>query len=223
MAESKPNRTTDESTSAVPKAVISRLSLYLRELQHLLRNDEETTNSARLGQLLGITDAQVRKDLAHFGQFGYPGIGYRCEELASRIKTILGTDREWPVALVGVGNLGQALLGYKGFNDQGFRISVAFDLAPSKVGSQIAGIPVFHLDRLPEIVSREKIQLAILAVPSDTAQSVADQLVAAGISGILNFAPVTITSSGDVAVVGVDLAIELEQLSFAVVKQADKN
>ena len=112
---------------------MARLSLYLRELEHLRSQGLETTSSTHLGSRLGITDAQVRKDLAHFGQFGYPGVGYRCRELADRIKHIFGTDEIWPIAVVGVGNLGQALLGYRGFEDQGFRVEAAFDVDPDKV------------------------------------------------------------------------------------------
>ena len=110
----------------VPKAVINRLSLYLRELQRLVRDGHETTSSTQLGKLLEFTDAQVRKDLAYFGQFGYPGIGYRCGELIARIKDILGTSQRWPIAMVGLGNLGRALLGYRGFTHQGFEIACAF-------------------------------------------------------------------------------------------------
>src|SRR5215475_6456976 len=145
MADSK-NKPPLEAEGAVPKAVVSRLSLYLRELQHLLRDGHQTTSSSHLGSLLGLTDAQVRKDLAYFGHFGYPGIGYRCEELISAIRRILGTDRGWPVAMVGAGNLGRALLGYKGFNNQGFRIVAAFDVDPQRIGATIEGVRVFHLD-----------------------------------------------------------------------------
>lgn len=203
----------------MPKAVVSRLSLYLRELQHLIREGQETTNSGELGGLLGFTDAQVRKDLAYFGQFGYPGIGYRCDELVRKIRVILGTDEQWPVALVGVGNLGRALLGYKGFRHQGFSIVAAFDSNPEMVGQDIEGVKVSDLANLSEIVRTHNIKLGLLAVPSEAAQTVADQLVAVGIEGILNFAPVTISLPENVSQVGIDLAIELEQLSFAVLKR----
>lgn len=206
----------------VPKAVVSRLSLYLRELQHLIRDGRDTTSSTQLGSALGLTDAQVRKDLAYFGQFGYPGVGYRCNELISEIKKILGTDQQWHVLLVGVGNLGRALLGYKGFGQQGFRIVAAFDTDRSKTGQQFEGVRVYHLDDLPQIVADQKIRLAILAVPSEAAQPVVDRLVAAGIEGIMNFAPVTVSVPEGVRKVGVDLAIELEQLSYAVVKSGEK-
>jgi redox-sensing transcriptional repressor len=192
-------------------------------LQNLLREGTETISSTQLGKLLGFSDAQVRKDLTYFGQFGYPGIGYRCEELILEIKKILGTDRQWPVVLVGVGNLGRALLGYKGFGNQGFQFVAAFDLEPEKIGQAIDGIPVYGLERLEETIAQNGIKLAVLAVPGGSAQTMADRLVRAGIEGLLNFAPVTLSLPSKVRVVGVDLAIELEQLSFAVVKSDDKS
>lgn len=208
--------------STVPKAVVSRLSLYLRELQHIVRDGSDTTSSTQLGQLLGFSDAQVRKDLAYFGQFGYPGIGYKCQELITEIKKIMGTNRAWPVVLVGMGNLGRALLGYKGFEQQGFHVVAAFEVDPKIIGTQIKGIDVYHIRNLREIVIDNDVKLAIVAVPSGEAQSIAEELVQSGIDGILNFAPVTITVPDNVSAVGVDLAIELEQLSFAVVNQTQK-
>jgi redox-sensing transcriptional repressor len=219
MGESQKPKLSAAGEGAVPKAVVSRLSLYLRELQHLVRDGHETTSSTQLGALLGFTDAQVRKDLAYFGQFGYPGIGYRCVELIDAIKRILGTDRCWPVALIGLGNLGRALVGYKGFQNQGFRIAAAFDVDPAKVGTTIDGVPVYHLDQLAEIVGAKNIKLAIVAVPAPAATDAVERLVAAGIDGILNFAPVTISAPPKVSLVGVDLAIELEQLTFNVANQ----
>lgn len=222
MSEAKEKSPEQTTESTVPKAVVSRLSLYLRELQHLVRDGHETTSSTLLGKVLGFSDAQVRKDLAYFGQFGYPGIGYRCDELIREIRRILGTHRSWPVAMVGAGNLGRALLGYKGFEQQGFRVVAAFDTDPAKVGGDIDGVPIFHFDRLPDIVREQSIQLAIVAVPAVQAQGVAEKLVAAGIEGVLNFAPVTLALPDHVQTVGVDLAIELEQLSFAVVNRPEK-
>lgn len=205
--------------TAVPKAVVTRLSLYLRELEHLVRDGHDTTSSNRLGGTLGFTDAQVRKDLAYFGHFGYPGIGYRCDELIAAIKRILGTDQHWPAALVGTGNLGRALLGYRGFQQRGFRIVAAFDTDPGKIGGQIEGLVVEHLDRLPEIARKLRIRLGMIAVPASAAQVVADRLAAVGVEGILNFAPVTINLPDRVSQIGVDLAIELEQLAFSVVQR----
>ncbi len=222
MASNSKRKPTQASFGSVPQAVVNRLSYYLRELQHLVRQGVQTISSSQLGQRLGFTDAQVRKDLAYFGQFGYPGIGYRCEELITAIRRILGTDQQWPVALVGVGNLGTALLGYKGFAQQGFVFQAAFDNDPAKVGMTLGGVKVYPLERLPEVVRSHKIRLGILAVPASAAQEVADRLVEAGIQGILNFAPVTITVPPQVSLVEVDLAMELEQLSFAVLHRQRK-
>jgi redox-sensing transcriptional repressor len=205
----------------IPKAVASRLSLYLRELQHLIEQGEETTSSSQLGRKLGFTDAQVRKDLAYFGHFGFPGIGYRCDKLVGAIKRILGTDQQWSAALIGAGNLGRALLGYKGFGRQGFRVVAAFDTDPHKVGSRIEGVLVYDLADLEDFARANGVRLGILAVPSSAAQGVATRLAAAGVEGILNFAPVTIELPENVRQVGVDLAIELEQLSFAIVNRTE--
>jgi redox-sensing transcriptional repressor len=222
MAEEKKTETA-AAEPQVPQAVVSRLSLYLRELQHLVRDGHETTSSTQLGKLLGFTDAQVRKDLAYFGQFGYPGIGYRCPELIAAIKKILGTNQSWSLALVGMGNLGRALIGYRGFHQQGFEIVAGFDTDAGKIGSYVDGIEVFHLDDIGRIVREKNIRMAIVAVPAAVAQRVADALVAAGIEGILNFAPVTLALPKHIRTVGVDLAIELEQLSFNVVSKVPKD
>jgi redox-sensing transcriptional repressor len=195
---------------------VARLSLYLRQLARLLRQGNQTVSSSQLGRALGITDAQVRKDLAYFGQFGYPGIGYRVPELGEAIRHILGTDRAWPVALVGVGNLGRALLGYRGFREQGFQVAALFDSDPAKVGTICEGIRIEPLDALARVLADRAIRLAIIAVPADAAQGVADRLVAARIQGILNFAPATISLPEHVHLVGVDLTVQLEQLSFLI-------
>lgn len=201
---------------AVPKAVVSRLSLYLRELQRLELAGEQTVSSSQLGKLLGFTDAQVRKDLAYFGQFGHPGVGYRCAELVAAIRRILGTDREWVVALVGVGNLGRALLGYKGFRRQGFRVAAAFDSDLSKVGMSFGGVAVEPITALESTIRERGVTLGLIATAPEAAQETADRLVAAGVVGVLNFAPVTLSLPPGVSIVGVDLATELEQLSFSV-------
>src|SRR5262245_48652788 len=181
MMESKDKNTEGSTELQVPKAVVSRLSLYLRELQHLVRDGNETTSSTQLGKLLGFTDAQVRKDLAYFGQFGYPGIGYRCSELIDAIKGILGTRQPWALAFVGLGNLGRALMGYRGFQQQGFQIAAAFDIDPAKIGKAVEGIQIFDLLDVERIIRERGIRLAIIAVPGEAAQKVADALVAAGI------------------------------------------
>src|SRR3954471_5146579 len=154
MSEAKDKLEQAAADLQVPKAVVSRLSLYLRELQHLVRDGHETTSSTQLGGLLGFTDAQVRKDLAYFGQFGYPGIGYRCSELIDAIKRILGTNQAWPLAIVGLGNLGRALMGYRGFQQQGFQILAAFDTDPGKIGKSVEGIEIFDLDQVQQIVTQ---------------------------------------------------------------------
>lgn len=219
MSDSSSKSPGGSPDGSVPKAVVSRLSLYLRELEHLVRDGSETTSSNKLGQMLGFTDAQVRKDLAYFGHFGYPGIGYRCDELIGAIRKILGTDQQWPAILIGVGNLGCALLGYKGFQQRGFRIVAAFDADPAKADQLIEGVPVYRLDSLPEIVRANRIRLGMIAVPASAAQSVADRLVAAGVEGILNFAPVTLALPPQISRIGVDLAIELEQLAFSLINR----
>ena len=203
----------------VPAPAVRRLSLYLRELESLLKHDRQTISSRQLGELLGLTDAQVRKDLAYFGQFGHPGIGYRVAELIARIKSILGTDRCWNVCLVGAGNLGNALLSYRGFSRKNFQIVAVFDNDPKKTG-QLIGLDRKHeilsTSRLSEIVNERDIQMAILSVPAEVAQEVADQLVSAGLKGILNFAPASLVIPETVALASVDLAVHLEQLAFKI-------
>ncbi len=205
---------------SVPKAVVNRLSLYLRELQQLLRDGQTTISSSGLGRLLGFTDAQVRRDLAYFGHFGQRGVGYRCDELVRAIRAILGTDRQWTVAMVGVGNLGRALLGYRGFNAQGFRIVAAFDSDPSKVDQTIDGVPIYAHQSLGQVIREQAIPIGLIAAPAIYAQEVADQMVEAGVMGILNFAPVTLSLPNHVSLVGVDLATELEQLCFSVANRS---
>lgn len=218
MSDSK-SKPLPPTETAVPKAVVTRLSLYLRELEHLVRDGHATTSSTQLGRVLGFTDAQVRKDLAYFGHFGYPGIGYRCDELIVAVRRILGTDQAWTVALVGAGNLGRALLGYRGFQQRGFSFVAAFDIDPAKIGSLIEGLRVQHLDRLSQMAQENRIRLGMIAVPAVAAQSVADRLLAAGVEGILNFAPVTLSLPASISQAGVDLAIELEQLAFSVLNR----
>ncbi|MFM8733776.1 MAG: redox-sensing transcriptional repressor Rex [Pirellulales bacterium] len=210
------------SDAGVPKVVVNRLSLYLRELQRLVAAGQQTISSGQLGTLLGFSDAQVRKDLGFFGQFGYPGVGYRCDELIRAMRDILGTNHPWAVAMIGVGNLGQALLGYRGFGRQNFVIAAAFDADPAKVGRTIQGITIQPLGELAATIRDRKIRLGMIVVPGERAQEAADRLVAAGVEGIVNFAPVTLALPPHVEVVGVDLAIELEQLTFAVTSHLAK-
>lgn len=198
----------------IPNPAVRRLSLYLRQLEAFKKKDRRTVSSKQLGESLGLTDAQVRKDLAYFGQFGHPGIGYRVEDLINQVKRILGTDKTWNVLLVGIGNLGRALLAYKGFQAKGFRIVAAFDSDPAKVGRQYGDLVVQPLTELAATIERQQIRLALMAVPADAAQELADTLVRAGVRGLLNFAPVNVSVPSHVAINSVDLAVQLEQLSF---------
>jgi redox-sensing transcriptional repressor len=199
-----------------PKAVVGRVSLYLRQLEAFQRQGATTVSSSQLGAALAINDAQVRKDLAFFGQFGYPGIGYRIEELSAALRRILGIDRDWPLALVGLGNLGRALLKYRGFRNRGFRIVALFDNDPHKVGHAHDGMVVQPIDDLAGAIREQNISLAILSVPGDVAQAVADQLVARGILGIFNFAPTPLVVPANVSVVAVDLSVQLEHLAYKI-------
>ena len=201
---------------SAPDPAVRRLSLYLRQLEAVHRKERRTISSKQLGESLGLTDAQVRKDLAYFGQFGHPGIGYRVEDLIGQVRHILGTDKTWNVVLVGAGNLGRALSAYKGFNAKGFRLVAVFDNDPAKGNRKLGPFQIQPLSELEETVRKHSVRLAVLAVPADSAQDVADQLVSAGVRGLLNFAPTSINVPRDVALNSVDLAVQLEQLSFQV-------
>src|SRR5689334_9147121 len=169
----------------IPNPAVRRLSLYLRQLESFKKKDRRTISSKQLGESLNLTDAQVRKDFAYFGQFGHPGIGYRVDDLIAQVKKILGTDKVWKVLLVGAGNLGRALMAYRGFEQKGFKLVAVFDADGSKVGKKQGPFTVQPISELAATVSREGIRLAMLAVPADSAQDVADQLVAAGVRGLL--------------------------------------
>ena len=173
---------------SAPHPAVRRLSLYLRQLEAFLLLDRRTVSSKQLGESLGLTDAQVRKDLAYFGQFGHPGIGYRVPELITQLRHILGTDKVWNVLLVGAGNLGRAVVSYRGFDSKGFRLVAVFDNDPAKIGKHHGSMIIQPMTELPATVKAHSIRLAILAVPAGAAQSAADQLVAAGVRGLLNFA-----------------------------------
>jgi redox-sensing transcriptional repressor len=198
----------------IPPPAIYRLSFYLRQLEAFQQADKHTISSKQLGDALGYSDAQIRKDLAYFGQFGHPGIGYRAEELIAQLRKILGTDKGWNVLLVGAGNLGRALIAYRGFLRKGFRLAAVFDSDETKVGQAFGELTIESMNNIAPIAARDNIQLAILSVPGESAQAVVDKLIAAGIRGIMNFAPVSITVPPEVSVQDVDLAVQLEQLSF---------
>ncbi len=199
-----------------PDPVVKRLSLYLRQAEHLSARGVETVSSRQLADSLHVSAAQVRKDLAYFGQFGRPGVGYRVRPLVEALRRILGTDRTRSVVLVGAGSLGTALLRYKGFRRRGFRFVAAFDVSPRRVGRRIGTVGVHGMDELPRICKLRRVKLAIVTVPADAAQQVANQLCEAGVKGILNFAPATLATPPGVATGPVDLAAHLEQMSFLV-------
>ncbi len=200
----------------IPNPAVRRLSLYLRQLEAVARMDRRTISSRQLGESLGLTDAQVRKDLAYFGQFGHAGIGYHVDDLIGQLRHILGTDKSWNVLLMGAGNLGRALMAYKGFSAKGFQLAAVFDTDPNLTGKRHGAHVIQPLSELAGTIESKAIRLAILAVPSDGAQVVTNQLVEAGIRGLLNFAPLSLNVPSHVAITSVDLAVQLEQLSFQV-------
>jgi redox-sensing transcriptional repressor len=197
----------------IPEMTVRRLSVYTRCLQQLEEDGVKTISSQELAERFSFNSAQVRKDLAYFGEFGVRGIGYYVAGLKAELQKILGLDREWPVALVGLGNLGSALLHYKGFARQGFRIAAIFDDDPAKAGA-IDGVPVLPLADLAREARARNLQIAIVAVPAESAQAVTTAIAAAGIKAVLNFAPGRIRATKEVRLKNVDLSIELESLSF---------
>jgi redox-sensing transcriptional repressor len=198
------------------RASVGRLSLYLRRLEGLVREGRTRVSSGVLGETLGVTDAQVRKDLAYLGNLGHPGIGYSALELVGAIRRALGIDRAWAVALVGVGNLARALLRYQGFVERGFRTVALFDSDPTKIGHRVDHLKIHGPEQMARVIAATRAELGILAVPAEAAQAVADALVAAGIRGLLNFAPRVLRLPPEVRVVSVDLTVQLEQLAFLV-------
>jgi redox-sensing transcriptional repressor len=198
----------------IPKAVVTRLPLYLRRLEYLRDQGVETVSSRQLAESLGRKDAQVRKDLGYFGTFGRPGVGYPVSEMVGRLRKILGTDHLWRVALVGFGNLGRALVAYRGFQKKAFKIQAVFDSDPAKIGRRAGDLVVQDEGEMIAEIRRLGIPMAILAVPAEAAQKAADELVEAGVIGLLNFAPVTLEVPDSVAVNNVDLTLCLEQLAF---------
>ena len=197
---------------------IRRLSVYTRCLLQLEEDGVKTISSQELAERFSLNSAQVRKDLAYFGEFGVRGIGYYVSGLKAELQRILGLDREWAVALVGFGNLGSALFHYKGFGRQGFRIAVVIDDDPAKIGREVDAVPIVASRDMAREIKARGIQIAIVAVPPEAAQTVTEQLVAAGIKAVLNFAPTRLRVTRDVRLKNVDLSIELETLSFYLAK-----
>ncbi len=200
----------------ISESAVRRLSLYLRLLQEADAAGAETISSNELADRGGTTSAQVRKDLSLFGSFGKRGLGYSVQELLERIRSILGLQRSWRVALVGAGKLGSALFSYRDFETRGFDIRAVFDSDPRKVGSQWGGLTILADEEMEPTVRECEIDMAIVAVPADAAQHVVDRLVKAGVRGILNFAPARLRVPRGVALKNVDVTLELEGLSFAV-------
>jgi len=205
--------------TVISKATIDRLPLYFRTLRLSQEEGVEIISSEELGQRLGITPEQIRKDLASFGQFGKKGVGYYIKELISNIGKILGLDNNWHLAVIGVGHLGWALAHYRNFDSLGFKLVAMFDVDPNKIGQCIKGIQVSNLDCLKEVMREQTIHIGIISVPEIYAQEVADQLVAAGVRGIWNFAPMKIRVPDTVRVINEDLSVGLSSLSFYLARQ----
>ncbi|MDD5348850.1 MAG: redox-sensing transcriptional repressor Rex [Chthoniobacteraceae bacterium] len=198
----------------IPRKAVYRLSLYYRALQRLKANAVETVSSAALSKAAGVKPTQLRKDLAYFGQLGTRGLGYSVSHLTQTLMEALGTARLQPVVLIGAGHLGSALVRYRGFEKEGFEIVAAFDADPERAQDVALGLPVLPMEALRDFVRERQVKLAILTVPATVAQEVSNELVQCGIQAILNFAPTILQVPDGVVVNNVDLAIELENLSY---------
>jgi redox-sensing transcriptional repressor len=196
----------------IPRKSIYRLSIYQRCLQRLRENQVDTVSSAALAKAAGVKSTQLRKDLAYFGQLGTRGLGYNVDALSSTIGDVLGQNKLQPVILVGVGNLGAALLRYGGFRKEGFEITAAFDLSPRRLPNMT--LPVLGMHEMEEFIRQHRVKMAILTVPASSAQSVANDMVKYGIQAILNFSPTVLDVPEHVVINSVDLAVELENLSY---------
>lgn len=200
--------------SKVPEATVMRLSVYSRYLSQAERREITTISSGEIAEGVGVGPAQVRKDLAYFGEFGTRGVGYNVKELHRHIMRILGLTSPWSVVIVGAGNLGTALCMYGGFRERGFRVVGIFDNDLKKVGYRLNGVEVYPLERLSEVVAAKKVQIGVITVPAEAAQEVARLLVAAKVKGILNFAPTVVSVPPEVELRSVDLGVHLEVLTF---------
>jgi redox-sensing transcriptional repressor len=198
----------------IPEATVARLPVYLRTLLDLANDHTTTISSERLAELAGVNAAKVRKDLSYLGSYGTRGVGYDVEFLLFQMSRELGLTQDWPVVIVGIGNLGHALANYDGFGDRGFPVAALVDVDPAKVGFSLGGRTIRHIDDLPELVAELGAAIGIIATPASAAQDVADRLVDAGVTSILNFAPALISVPEGISVRKVDLAVELQILSF---------
>jgi len=211
----------------IPEATVARLPVYLRILIEQTNEEIESISSDGLAELAGVNAAKVRKDLSYLGSYGTRGVGYDVEFLVFQIKRELGLTHEWHVVVVGAGHLGNALAGYGGFGERGFPVGGVVDVDPAKIGAVVGGVRVRHLDELAAVVQAQEISIGVIATPAVSAQDAADSLVAAGITSILNFAPTIINAPHGISVRKVDLAVELQILSYheqrrANVRQATK-
>ncbi|MBG0827332.1 redox-sensing transcriptional repressor Rex [Planomonospora sp. ID67723] len=206
----------------IPEATVARLPLYLRALNGMAERGLATVSSEDLAVAAGVNSAKLRKDLSHLGSYGTRGVGYDVEYLIYQISRELGLTQDWAVAIVGVGNLGRALANYGGFVSRGFRVAALLDADPEVVGDRIAGLNVEHIDELEAVIRRRGVSIVVLATPAAAAQQVADRVVAAGITSILNFAPVVLSVPEGVDIRKVDLSIELQILAFHEQRKTDR-
>jgi redox-sensing transcriptional repressor len=198
----------------IPEATVARLPVYLRSLLEVEADGQATISSERLAEMAGVNAAKVRKDLSYLGSYGTRGVGYDVEYLLFQMRRELGLTHDWPVVIVGVGNLGEALANYGGFGERGFPVRGLVDADARRVGQEVAGIEIVGVDALPALVREQGIAIGVIATPAQAAQEVADRLVAAGVASILNFAPAVLTVPEGVWLRKVDLAVELQILSF---------
>jgi redox-sensing transcriptional repressor len=198
----------------IPDIVVGRLPRYLQTLEHMHNDGVQTTSSQELGSLIGISAAQIRKDLSQFGEFGRQGMGYAVAYLVNQLQLILRVDRIWPMALVGAGNLGHAIVNYQGFTNHGFAISAVFDADPSRIGQVLAGLTVQDAACMGKILREQDIRVAMITVPASAAQTVADDLIKAGVTAILNYAPINLTVPASVHVQYIDPIIYLQRMTY---------
>jgi redox-sensing transcriptional repressor len=198
----------------IPTVVIDRLPLYARALASLDSQSREVVSSQELGALLGVTPAQIRKDLSYFGRFGKQGRGYNVRKLLDELRSILGLNRQWRMALVGIGRLGHAILGYQGFTPQGFRIVEAFDSSPDLIGQRVDGLVIKNTADLEDTLGETKVDIGIVAVPAETAQDVIDALVRCGVRAILNYAPIAAQVPSGVEIRRVDPVLALQGMTY---------
>ena len=204
----------DMNDTSVPDIVVGRLPLYLRAIQSMLKEGQPVTSSQELGKVLGISAAQIRKDLSQFGEFGKQGTGYNVEFLCEQIEKILNVDRVWDVAVIGAGDIGSALARYQGFTNRGFRVTMVFDSDPQKIGQKEGSHTIQETNKMVESIREAGVKIAMIAVPADQAQIVADQLIEAGVKAILNYAPTSIAVPKDTCLQHIDPSTHLQHMTY---------